>query len=103
MVTQLNVTRPVLATLGITMFTITFGAAPLLLAPLSELYGRSSIYIISAAGYTLFFIPQALATNIETILVSRFISCVSQPDGGPTDAIAGGSLAQQPCRWWAVP
>lgn len=29
------------STLGITLFTITFGTAPLLLAPLSETYGRS--------------------------------------------------------------
>lgn len=33
-----------------------------------------SIYFASAIVFTLFFLPQALATNIQTILVCRFIS-----------------------------
>lgn len=42
--------KPILATLGVTMFTIAFGTAPLILAPLSELYGRKLIYYISGFG-----------------------------------------------------
>ena len=81
-----------LVILGITLFTVTFGTAPLLLAPFSEVYGthtdssqttaclpyyvtgRNGIYLVSAVMFALFFIPQALATNIQTILVTRFIS-----------------------------
>jgi MFS family permease len=64
-------TPKIIVTLGITLFTIFFGSAPLLLAPISECYGRSGIYLASAIGFTLFYIPQALAQNIETMLVSR--------------------------------
>lgn len=39
-INELHTSRE-LAVLGITTFTITFGAVPLLLAPFSEVYGRS--------------------------------------------------------------
>ncbi|BGO94746.1 hypothetical protein NBRC10512_007307 [Rhodotorula toruloides] len=79
-----------LALLGITLFTITFGTAPLLLAPLSEVYGRSYIYLASAIIFAVFFIPQALAKNIETVLVSRFISGIA---GSTAVSLVGGTLA----------
>ncbi|GAA5828189.1 hypothetical protein JCM11251_002628 [Rhodosporidiobolus azoricus] len=83
-------TTQILAILGITMFTITFGAAPLLLAPLSEVYGRNTIYLISAVVFALFFLPQALAQNIQTVLVARFISGIA---GSVAVAVTGGTLA----------
>lgn len=43
-------------------------------APLSEVWGRRWIYIVSAVLYTIFQIPQAVCTNIQTMLVSRFIA-----------------------------
>jgi len=42
--------KPILATLGVTCFTIAFGTAPLILAPLSELFGRRLIYFVSGFG-----------------------------------------------------
>ncbi|BGP12470.1 hypothetical protein JCM10213v2_000387 [Rhodosporidiobolus nylandii] len=79
---DLHTTR-ILAILGITMFTITFGAAPLLLAPLSEVYGRNNICQFST-------FPPALAQNIQTILVSRFISGIA---GSTAVSLVGGTLA----------
>ncbi|GAA5892117.1 hypothetical protein JCM6882_005699 [Rhodosporidiobolus microsporus] len=86
---ELHTTR-ILAIMGITMFTITFGAAPLLLAPLSEVYGRNLIYLLSAIVFAVFFIPQALAQNIETVLISRFISGIA---GSTAVSLVGGTLA----------
>ncbi|GAA5900772.1 hypothetical protein JCM5296_004891 [Sporobolomyces johnsonii] len=78
------------AVLGVTLFTLTFGAAPLILAPLSEVYGRSFIYLVSAIGFTIWFIPQAVATNIETVLVTRFLSGIC---GSTAVSLVGGTLA----------
>ncbi|GAA5943732.1 hypothetical protein JCM1841_002539 [Sporobolomyces salmonicolor] len=78
------------AVLGVTLFTLTFGAAPLILAPLSEVYGRSFIYLVSAIGFTIWFIPQGLATNIETVLVTRFLSGIC---GSTAVSLVGGTLA----------
>ncbi|BGP52748.1 hypothetical protein JCM8202v2_000304 [Rhodotorula sphaerocarpa] len=79
-----------LALLGITLFTVTFGAAPLLLAPLSEVYGRSYIYFISAVIFFLCFLPQALANSIALVLVFRFISGIA---GSTAVSLVGGTLA----------
>jgi MFS family permease len=73
-------------------------AAPLLLAPLSEVYGRNGIYLVSAIVFAILFIPQGLAQNITTILVTRFLSSVFRPkfpDNWLTDTCSGiaGSTA----------
>ncbi|POY70315.1 hypothetical protein BMF94_6595 [Rhodotorula taiwanensis] len=78
------------ALLGITLFTVTFGAAPLLLAPLSEVYGRSYIYFISAVVFFLCFLPQALGHSMALVLVFRFISGIA---GSTAVSLVGGTLA----------
>ncbi|KDQ61601.1 hypothetical protein JAAARDRAFT_190341 [Jaapia argillacea MUCL 33604] len=77
-------------TLGIVVFTISYGAAPLVLAPLSEVFGRSPVYIASAIVFWLMFLPQALAQNLETVLITRFISGCG---GSTAVALVGGTLA----------
>ncbi|KAF8527518.1 MFS general substrate transporter [Hysterangium stoloniferum] len=78
------------ATLGIVAFTVSFGLAPLLLAPFSELFGRSPVYIASVVVFWLMFLPQALAQNFTTVFVTRFIAGI----GGSTSvSIVGGILA----------
>ena len=42
------------------------------LAPLSEMYGRRPIYIAALGLFNFFVLPCALAKNIQTILISRF-------------------------------
>lgn len=69
-----------IALAGISVYTVTFGIAPLFLAPLSEVYGRRIVYTLSAALYTVFQIPLAAANNITTMLVARLLSGV----GGST-------------------
>lgn len=58
-----------------------FGIAPMLLAPLSEVYGRRVVYTASALVFTVFQIPQAAAPNITTLLVARFLSAVGGSTG----------------------
>ncbi|KAF8526098.1 major facilitator superfamily domain-containing protein [Gautieria morchelliformis] len=77
-------------TLGVVVFTISVAATPLVLAPFSELYGRLPMYIASSLVFWIMFLPQALAKNFATELVTRFISGV-----GASTAVAllGGLLA----------
>ena len=60
--------------LGITTYLLGMAAGSLLLAPLSEMYGRRPIYLVSMGAFTILVIPCALANNIETILISRFFA-----------------------------
>ncbi|KAJ6534455.1 major facilitator superfamily domain-containing protein [Mycena vulgaris] len=46
---------------------------PLVLGPGSELIGRRPIFVIAMSTYTLLHLGQALAQNIETLLIARFL------------------------------
>ena len=62
----------VVAILGITLFVLGFAASPIIYAPLSEIYGRKGVLIISAFGFTLFQFAVATAENLQTIMICRF-------------------------------
>lgn len=76
--------------LGSSVFTLGFGVAPMALAPLSEVYGRSPVYLITYGLFALSFIPQALSPNITCLLISRFISGAM---GSTGSTMVGGTLA----------
>lgn len=56
------------------LFGYVFG--PLMWAPGSELFGRRPIFIATMLIYCLFHLGQALAPNIQTLLITRFLSGV---------------------------
>ncbi|KAK4234846.1 MFS transporter [Achaetomium macrosporum] len=62
------------ATLGLSLFVLGFALGPLIWAPLSELCGRKSIYVVSFAAYTAFSVAAACAPNITALLVLRFFA-----------------------------
>ncbi|MCJ1420106.1 hypothetical protein MMC32_006463 [Xylographa parallela] len=69
---EFNVSAEV-TTLGLSMYILGFALGPMFFAPLSEYWGRNPIYIWAWFLLVIFQIPLALATNIETIVVCRFI------------------------------
>ena len=58
--------------LGLTTYLLGMATGSVILAPLSEMYGRRPIYIIATALFVLLILPCALAQNIEAILITRF-------------------------------
>ncbi|EXJ72707.1 uncharacterized protein A1O5_03854 [Cladophialophora psammophila CBS 110553] len=76
--------------LTITMFVIGFGVGPLAFAPLSELYGRKPVYVITMGLAVIFEIPCAVAQNIGTLLVCRLIDGIAF--SAPM-TLVGGTLA----------
>ena len=58
--------------LGVTTYLIGMAAGSVILAPLSEMYGRRPIYVGALGLFVVFVIPCAVAKNIETILILRF-------------------------------
>jgi len=65
--------------LGMTTYLLGLASGPLILAPLSELYGRRIIYLASMFLYVIFVIPTCVAKNFATILVFRFLAYGLQP------------------------
>lgn len=69
---KFNVSEEV-ATLSVSLMVLGFCIGPLLWAPLSEQIGRRPVYFISFGLYVIFNIPVAVAKNIGTVLVCRFL------------------------------
>ena len=78
------------ATLGLSLFVLGFALGPLIWAPLSELYGRRSVFVISYAAYTAFSVAAACAPNITALLVLRFFASAS---GSSSMTNTGGVIA----------
>ncbi len=62
-------TQEVIATT--TGFVIMLGLGPLILAPLSETFGRRQVYIWCFSIFTLLQIPTALSPNVAFLIVCR--------------------------------
>jgi multidrug resistance protein len=84
-----NVSQEVII-LTVTLFVIGFGVGPLLFAPMSEEVGRRPIYVVTLGLAVIFIIPCAVAQNIGTLLVGRFLDGIFF--SAPLTVI-GGSLA----------
>jgi len=78
-----------LATAGLSLYVMGLGVGPMLLGPLSEFYGRRPIYICSFAMFCIWLIPCAVAKNIETLLIARFLDGMS---GSAFLSVAGGTV-----------
>ncbi|KAF9494684.1 MFS general substrate transporter [Pleurotus eryngii] len=80
----------VVTILSISLFVEGLGVGPLLVGPLSEVYGRNIVYQVS---YTLFFTfswPVAFAPNIAVYLIFRFVTGLC---GSAFLSVAGGSVS----------
>jgi len=80
----------VTATLGTSLFVLGYAVGPLIWGPASEFAGRKYPLMFSYAIFAIFAIPVAVAQNVETIFICRFIGGIGA--SGPL-AICGGALA----------
>ena len=78
------------ATLGLSMYVLGLAFGPMTLAPLSEYYGRSPIYIYSYAINLLLIACTALVKNVGGFLVLRMFTAFF---ASVTIANFGGSIA----------
>ncbi|KAL1645923.1 hypothetical protein SLS61_008034 [Didymella pomorum] len=87
----------VTATLGVALFVLGFAFGPIAFGPMSEVLGRKLPLFFGFALFAIFQIPVALAQNIETICVGRFLGgfFASAPL-----AVVGGALAD---LWDPIP
>jgi len=88
MIPEFHTSREI-ATLGLSLFVAGLGLGPMVLSPLSEFYGRRPIYIYSFLFFLIWLIPCAVAPNIATMLVGRFLSGLS---GSAFLSVAGGTV-----------
>ncbi|KAL7415092.1 major facilitator superfamily domain-containing protein [Mrakia frigida] len=60
--------------LTVAVFVFGFGIGPLLFSPLSEIFGRRPIIVVSMGLYFIFTFPSAFAQNAATLVVGRAIA-----------------------------
>ena len=65
-----------LSILTVSLFVLGFAIAPITWAPMSELYGRQVVYVITFALVTIFGAASIGAQNIQTLFVLRFFAGV---------------------------
>lgn len=80
---QTDETSVIGATTG---FVVMLGIGPLILAPLSETFGRRRLYLVCFAIFSLLQIPTALSPNVGVLVASRtlagFFGSVGIANGG---------------------
>ncbi|PKS13009.1 hypothetical protein jhhlp_000350 [Lomentospora prolificans] len=72
---EFDVTTPI-ATLGLTTYLLGLATGSLVVAPLSELYGRQRVYLGSMAAAALLIIPCGLAKTLTEMIVVRFFGAL---------------------------
>ncbi|OHE90508.1 major facilitator superfamily transporter [Colletotrichum orchidophilum] len=78
------------STIGLSVFVLGISLGPMFLSPLSEFYGRRPIYLVSWSMYVIWIIPSAVAKNIATMIVARFLDGLS---GSAFLAVSGGTVS----------
>ena len=86
---EFNIKSEAIPTLGITTYLLGLATGSLLLAPISETYGRRPVYIIAMFFFAIFIIPCATATSMVAIIAIRFFGAVA---GSAMIANAPGSI-----------
>lgn len=64
----------VVTTLSITLYVLGFATGPVIWAPLSELYGRRPILVMSSLAFCCFNFAVAVSDRLESILICRFFA-----------------------------
>ncbi|PLB51231.1 putative MFS multidrug transporter [Aspergillus steynii IBT 23096] len=86
---EFNVSTEVM-TLGTSLVVFGFALGPLMWSPMSELYGRRLPLFFGYAVFAIFQIPVAVAQNLQTIMICRFLMGVF---GCSPLAVVGGAMA----------
>ena len=87
-----------IATLGITTYLVGLACGSLILAPLSEIYGRRPVYIGSLLFFALMVLPCALATGFPEVLIVRYCGY-----GKPTCTFMSQPLTFRVVHWQGQP
>ena len=60
--------------LGLSLYILGFAFGPLIFGPMSEVYGRTRPMLFGMLLFCIFQIPVAVAQNLETIFICRFLA-----------------------------
>ena len=79
-----------LASFVVSIYILGYALGPIVLAPLSELYGRLPLYHSANLGFVIFTVACALSTNLNMLIGFRFVEGLF---GSCPLTIGGGTIA----------
>ncbi|SPO04281.1 probable MFS multidrug transporter [Cephalotrichum gorgonifer] len=85
-----HITSPHVSTLAVTLYPLGLAIGPMLIAPLSEVYGRLPVYHIASLIFVAFLVGNALSKDVGQFMVFRFLSGCA---GGTPMALGAGTIA----------
>ncbi|KAK0649471.1 major facilitator superfamily domain-containing protein [Cercophora newfieldiana] len=109
MMAEYNVTSTSIVTLGLTTYLLGLAAGSVVVAPLSELYGRRTVYLVCVFIFVLLIIPCGLATSLAELIIVRFFGAlfgsamVSNSPGTVVDVSSQKYLALAMSLWSIAP
>ncbi|KAI0412499.1 cycloheximide resistance protein [Xylaria grammica] len=71
---EFHSSSPEIATFVVSVYLLGFAVGPVVLAPLSEIYGRVPIYHICNVGFIAFCVACALAPSLNALIAFRFLA-----------------------------
>lgn len=85
-----NSTSNIVATFVVSIYVLGFAFGPLVIAPASEMYGRSPVYHTCNFFFTIFTICNAVSTNMPMLIAFRFLAGFA---GVGATTIGSGTIA----------
>jgi MFS family permease len=83
---EFHSTNSLLATFVVSIYLLGYAIGPLIMAPLSEIYGRLPVYHVSNVLFVVFTVACAVSSNLGMLIAFRFLDgCV-----GSTPLVLGG-------------
>ncbi|KAJ7364004.1 major facilitator superfamily domain-containing protein [Mycena albidolilacea] len=86
---DLHVTSPVVGGLPVAVFVLGLGLGPLYLAPLSEMFGRRIVYVVSFGLFALLNMGCALVQTDSGLIILRLLAGLA---GSAGPSLGGGSI-----------
>ncbi|KAF4625947.1 hypothetical protein G7Y89_g12215 [Cudoniella acicularis] len=71
---EFHSTSSILSEIVISIYVLGFAIGPLIIAPLSEIYGRKPLYLVSCFLFLVFTIACGVSSNLNMLIVFRFFA-----------------------------
>ncbi len=91
MMKDFDISSEPVVTLGVTTYLVGLAVGSVVLAPVSEMYGRRPVYIGSMLVFMLLFVPCGIGSSLTEILVVRFFAAIA---GSAMVANAPGTVSE---------
>lgn len=77
MMEDFNISSEPVVTLGVTTYLLGLAVGSIILAPISETYGRRPVYTVSLLAFMLLIIPCGLGNSLTEVVVVRFFGAIA--------------------------